>query len=173
MQVSFQVRTTQAGAVKSIAVNTGDTVPVGAPLLVLDTDGKAGAAAPAAGAAAPAAAAPAAQAAAPAPAAAAASAASASHAAAEGHRTPSIRFRYGKREAAPAPAAAPARPAAGKGAAAAAAAIPGYAGGDYNEFLARLAPSKAQASYLDLPPAYGRPALSAREMAAIDSGGAL
>lgn len=171
MQVSFQVRTTHAGVVKSIAVNAGDTVPVGAPLLVLDTDGKASAAAaPAAGAAAPAAAQPAAPAAAPA---ASAASASASHAG-EGHRTPSIRFRYGKREAAP--AAAPARPAAAASsskAAPATASIPGYSGGDYNAFLARLAPSKASKSYLDLPPAFGRPALSAREMAAIDSGGAL
>jgi len=168
VQVTFQVRSTQAGVVKSIAVNNGDTVPVGAPLLTLDTDGKAApAAAPSTSAASPQpqAAAPSSAAAAAAPAA----SASAAHASAAGGRVPSIKFKYGKREPTPAAAVSPPK----KAAAAAAGAAPAFAGGDFNAFLDRIAPSKAGGkTYLDLPAAFGRPAISAKEMAAIESGGA-
>lgn len=168
LQVTFQVRAPQAGTVKSIAVSNGDTLPIGAQILTLELSG-AGAAAPMS---APAAAAPSSPSPPPAatPTASAAAAAAAAHASDAGGRVASIHFRFGKRDAAPAhgaPAAAvrptaPAPP--NKAAAGASAASPA---------LPTFAPSKAGGrTFLDLPPAYGRPALEPREMASIDSGGA-
>ena len=168
--------------VKSVAVQAGQNVGVGAPILVLDTEGKAGAApAPAAPAPAPA---PAPAATAPAPSSSVPSSSSSSSSS-SGKRVPSLRFRYGARDAINAqlgldnnksgsvaiktaqqqqqqqsPAKAPA-----------AAAAPA---GSWAEQMAKAFPSKAPGgrTYLDLPPMFGRPRISDAEARAIESGGA-
>ena len=75
-------------------------------------------------------------------------------------RSPSIAFRYGKREAAAAPKAAPPSPSA---------ASPPTS---FLRSLEQLYPSKATRSYLDLPPMFGRPRVGAKEAATVESGGA-
>ena len=73
-------------------------------------------------------------------------------------RSPSIAFRYGKREAAA--KAAPPSPSA---------ASPPTS---FLRSLEQLYPSKATRSYLDLPPMFGRPRVGAKEAATVESGGA-
>lgn len=167
----MDVRTKQGGVVKTVLVKAGDTVNIGQELLVIDTEGQ-----PSAEAAAPAAAGAGA-----APAAASAPAPATTTAAASHHRVPSIKFRYGKRDAAeqqqhPKPAAAataPAKAAAGAPAASAGSFDSVKYAGDYNAFLDSILPSKAKgASYLDLPAKYARPAWSEAEMEAVTTGGA-
>ena len=140
--------------------------------MTLDTEGKPGAvAAVPVAAPAPAPAAPA-----PAPAAAAVEAASATPS--SGGRVPSIRFRHGARDAINAELGLSSRPvsvaaptAAAPAAKPAAAVAPAPAG-SYAEQVARSFPSKANKSYLDLPPMYGRPRIGEAEARAIESGGA-
>ena len=178
-KVAFEVRAPEAGVIKSVSVQAGQTVEVGAPILTLDTAGVAtvgsssgGAAAAAVGAATGAAAAAAAG---PPPAVAAPPAAVAapplSAAAALLHaRVPSLHFRYGKRDVIDAQMGR-SRP---KGGRAAAGGLPAATApaGSYMEQLAKAFPSKATRTYLDLPPAYGRPRVSEAEARAIESGGA-
>lgn len=163
MQVAIDVRAEQAGVVSKIHVKTGDELAVGSLLLEIDTD-------PAAvGTSVPKTAAKPESAPAPAPAAAPIPAPSTSAVqatpSAGGHaRTPSIQFRYGKRESAsvvPAPKAGVQF-----------AAPPATFFGNYNDYLDKVMPSKAKKSYLELPPLFGRPPISPAEMAAIESGGA-
>lgn len=170
-QVAFEVRAPEAGVVKSVAVEAGQTVGVGAPIMVLDTDGKASASATAPS--------PAPAAAAPKPAAAAPAPAPAPVAAADSHsRVPSIRFRHGNRGAinaeiglSGAAGSSSAKPAS-KAAAPKAAPAPVFTG-SYAEQVAKAFPSKAGSkTYLDLPPAFGRPRISEAEARAIESGGA-
>ncbi len=73
-------------------------------------------------------------------------------------RRPMIQFRHGR---------ANQEAAAGGAAAASTAAAPAEGSFDYDAAF----PSKADKSYLDLPPMYGRPPISAAEAEAIDMGG--
>lgn len=169
LQVTVEVRAQEAGIIAELDIKKGETVAAGQKLFVLDTEGV-GASAPAAAATAPTTTAPTqtrspppAPTAAPvatAPSATSSTAVAATPAAAQHGRAPSIHFRYGKRDAvnaAPRPASL-------------ALAFPNDM--NYLAQLAKSMPSKATKSYLDLPALYGRPAFSAKEMAAIDSGGA-
>ncbi len=188
--MSVDVRAPEAGTLAECFVKVGETVMVGAALarLVTGAGGPAAAAPSAAAAAAPLAVA------APAPAAVVVAAAAA--AAVDHGRTPLIKFRHGVRDDGaaahgvhvPAPAAAPApKPAgsssssgaaagSGGGAAAAAAGRPGPRPADYrnyNAYLdARFGPSRGAVPEAEAPWAH-RTRLSAEEMAAIESGGAL
>lgn len=170
-QVSIDVRAPTRGVIKEFLVAEGDTVDVGAPLAVIDTEGAPdAAAAPAPAAAAPAPApSPAPAPAAPAPAPAAPAAQGSDELPANfpfvysyAH-TPRIQFRHGKGRgkqqqsaAAPAPATTPA---AGLGA---------PKGPSATAVLARVVYQEGELG----PSALGRKPLSEAEMAAIDSGGA-
>ena len=161
------MRAQHAGIVKALSVKNGDTLPIGAPILTLETSGAGASAAPAL-AASP----PSAGSAAPSPAAVLTSHGAAHHDGGNG-RAASIHFRYGKRDAVPPRPAAGARPAAASSAAPISPAK-GGAGSAAGSALPTFAPSKAGGrTYLDLPPAYGRPGLGPQEIAAIDSGGVL
>ena len=80
-------------------------------------------------------------------------------------RIPSIKFRYGKRDGA-APQKAIGTPAAVKQTALPLSDVGGAVG------LSAPPPSRATKTYLDLPPAFGRPLVTDAEARAIESGGA-
>ncbi|RYG46317.1 hypothetical protein EON67_09690 [archaeon] len=169
LQVSFEVFAPESGVVKSVAVKVNDNVVVGAEILVIDTEGVEGAAAPAASSAAatsaPAAPLAAAPAASPVP---AAAAAVAHHAG----RKPSIHFRYGKRDRIAAEPAAPEFRSASASAPAPAARAPAAAAAASIPAVPVFPPSKASKTFLDTPALFGRPPISSAEADAILSGGA-
>jgi len=154
------VRSTESGTIKSIQVKNGDNVAVGAPLIIIDTDGKASKTAEAASA-------PKVDSTPSQPH--VNSSIDASHASSHpqhshGHRTPSIQFRYGIREPlvsteahhsdAHSSSKSPVSP-------------------PPSSSKQKPASSKATISYLDLPPMYGRPKISPIEETCINSGGVL
>ena len=170
------MRATEAGVITNVAVKSGENVTVGAPLLTLDTSASVSTAAATGSATPPS---PAAPSHAPSGGAGIGAAATAPSAAAtpsstpEAHphaRVPSIRFRYGRRDESP-PLKAP-TPGAPVATVAAWNTPAGASSEGYTALMTRLFPSKATRTFLDLPPAYGRPQISAKEAAAIESGGA-
>lgn len=162
MQVAVDVRSPVSGVLQSFAAQEDEEVEVGSVLAHIDTDGEASSSSADNGKASAPAPAPA-PAAAPKesskPAAAAQSSSSQGSVSGDNHgRRPMIQFRHGKANKS---AATSASSGANTNVAATEASF---------DFDAAF-PSKADKSYLDLPPMYGRPAISAAEAEAIDMGG--
>jgi len=163
LQVAVDVRSPVSGVLKSFAAQEDEEVEVGSVLAHIDTDGEVSSSNASSGSKA------ASNAPAPAPApkegskpAPAAQSGSAQGAAASSDgRRPMIQFRHGKANT--------------KSSIASSSAAAGSAAGAVEasfDFEAAF-PSKTDKTYLDLPPMYGRPAISAAEAEAIDMGGVM